>query len=198
MPLKDVYVLVFDGFADWEPAYALAELRRSGNRQVIVVGFDAHTVTSMGGLRIVPDGALSSVEADQVGLLLLPGGDIWEAGSYPQGVLAALMQELLARKTPIAAICGATFALARAGLLNDRRHTSTVPGDLTAVGPGYRGAEHYTSALAVSDQGVITASGLGSVEFARVIFSALQVFSESDEGLWFDMYRHGRLPPSAV
>ena len=146
----------------------------------------------------MPDGALSSVAADQVGLLLLPGGDMWEAGSYPQGVLAALMQELIDRRTPIAAICGATFALARTGLLNNRRHTSTVPGDLAAVGPVYRGAEHYTSALAISDQRVITASGLGSVEFARAIFSALQVFSENDEGRWFDMYRHGRLPPSAV
>jgi putative intracellular protease/amidase len=123
---------------------------------------------------------------------------MWEAGSYPQGILAALMQELIARKTPIAAICGATFALGRAGLLNDRRHTSTVPGDLAVIGPDYRGAEHYTSALAVSDRGVITASGLGSVEFARAIFSALQIFSESDEEMWFDMYRHGRLPNSAV
>ena len=25
-----VHVLVFEGFADWEPAFALAELRRSG------------------------------------------------------------------------------------------------------------------------------------------------------------------------
>jgi putative intracellular protease/amidase len=198
MALKDVYVLVFDGFADWEPAYALAELRRSGNRHVRVVSFDAASVTSMGGLRIVPDGALSNVEPDQIGLLLLPGGDMWEAGSYPQGILGALMQELIARKTPIAAICGATFALGRAGLLNDRRHTSTVPGDLAVIGPDYRGAEHYTSALAVSDRGVITASGLGSVEFARAIFSALQIFSESDEEMWFDMYRHGRLPNSAV
>lgn len=198
MALNDVYVLVFDGFADWEPAYALAELRRSGHRHVRAVGFQADTVTSMGGLRIVPDDALSNVAPDHVGLLLLPGGDMWKAGSYPQDVLTALLRELIARKTPIAAICGATAALARAGLLNDRRHTSTVPGDLAGLGPEYRGAEHYTTALAVADRGVITASGLGSVEFARAIFSALQVFSEGDADTWFAMYRHGRLPHSAV
>jgi putative intracellular protease/amidase len=196
--LQDVYVLVFNGFADWEPADALAELRRSGKRHVRAVGFDEDTVTSMGGLRVVPDMALSNVEYDQVGLLLLPGGDMWEAGSSPEDALVALIEELISRKTPIAAICGATFALGRAGLLNDRRHTSTVPGDLAAIGPAYRGAEHYTSSLAVSDRGVITASGLGSIEFAREIFSALLVFSEGEEETWFDMYRHGRLPNSAV
>ena len=29
-PAAAVHVLVFEGFADWEPALALAELRRSG------------------------------------------------------------------------------------------------------------------------------------------------------------------------
>ena len=33
-----VHVLVFDGFADWEPAHALAELRRSGGLEVVAVG----------------------------------------------------------------------------------------------------------------------------------------------------------------
>ena len=77
MALTDVYVLVFDGFADWEPAHALAELRRSGKRDVVVVGFDANPVVSMGGLRVLPDRSLAGVTADKVGLLILPGGDLW-------------------------------------------------------------------------------------------------------------------------
>lgn len=27
---RTVHVIIFDGFADWEPGHALAELRRSG------------------------------------------------------------------------------------------------------------------------------------------------------------------------
>lgn len=52
MQSGDIHVLVFDGFADWEPAYALAELRRTGERDVVVLGFDGSPVMSMGGLRI--------------------------------------------------------------------------------------------------------------------------------------------------
>jgi hypothetical protein len=44
-----VHVLVFEGFADWEPAYALAELRRSGGLDVVTLGFTDAPVRSMGG-----------------------------------------------------------------------------------------------------------------------------------------------------
>src|SRR5919199_695561 len=46
-----VHVVVFDGFADWEPAYALAELTRSGGLEVVAAGFTRDAVRSMGGLR---------------------------------------------------------------------------------------------------------------------------------------------------
>jgi len=198
MAATDVYMLVFDGFADWEPAHALAELRRWGKREIVTIGFEGRPIVSMGGLRILPDRTLAEVESEQIALLLLPGGDLWEAGTYPQAQLTALLNQLAAIGIPIAAICGATLALARAGLLNDRRHTSTVPGDLSIAAPTYLGAAHYTSALAVTDRGVITASGLGSVDFAREVFAILNLFSTHDQTMWFDMYKHGRLPSTAV
>jgi putative intracellular protease/amidase len=65
-----IHVLVFEGFADWEPAHALAELRRSGNRSVVAVGFDLEPVTSMGGLRVVPDRALNAIQPSEVEMLM--------------------------------------------------------------------------------------------------------------------------------
>jgi hypothetical protein len=62
----------------------------------------------------------------------------------------------------------------------------------------YRGADFYVDAMAVRDRHVITASGLGAVDFARAIFSELQVFSAADEALWFDMFKHGKLPAPAT
>ena len=54
MPEKAVYLLVFDGFADWEPAHAVAELRRTGQYRVESVGLTAAPVESMGGIRVLP------------------------------------------------------------------------------------------------------------------------------------------------
>ena len=42
---------------------------------------------------------------------------------------------------PVAAICGATAGLARAGLLDQRNHTSDAAGYLAAT--GYAGGAHY-------------------------------------------------------
>ena len=190
-----VHVLVFDGYADWEPAFALAELRRSGQQEVVSVGFTRGEVTSMGGLRVRPDLALTEVRAEDVRVLILPGGDMWEReDAYPRAELERVIGEIVAAGRPVAAICAATVAMARAGLLDDRRHTSNMLSYLTGLVPSYRGAAHYDASLAVSDRGVITASGLGAIDFARAIFSELALFSASDEAVWYDMFKNGRLP----
>jgi putative intracellular protease/amidase len=193
-----VHVLVFDGFADWEPSYALAELRRSGHHEVATVGFDGRPVTSMGGLRVLPDRTLRDVRGDEVKILIAPGGDLWEReDAYPRADVDALLARVVAAGRPIAAICGATIALARAGLLDDRRHTSNGSTYLSDTVPEYRGAPLYDTALAVRERGVITASGLGAVEFAREIFAELGVFDAADAALWFEMFKHGKIPAAA-
>jgi len=191
---RAIHVIVFDGFADWEPAHALAELRRWGKRTIRTVGFDGAPVVSMGGLRVIPDVALATVRAEDVELLILPGGDMWQSADYPRAVLEPLVNELLGAETPVAAICGGTLALARAGVLNDRRHTSNMPKYLSAFATEYSGGEHYVALPAVSDRHVITASGLAAIEFARAIFAELGIFSAENETLWFDMFKHGKIP----
>lgn len=190
-----VHVLVFDGFADWEPAHALAELRRWGHHDVVAVGFQRAAVTSMGGLRVLPDCTVPDVQGEGVRILIVPGGDLWEReDAYPRAEFERLLARVIAAGRPIAAICGATVALARAGVLDERRHTSNGPRYLSESVPAYRGRTRYEATLAVRDRGVITASGLGAVDFAREIFAELGLFSAADEALWFDMFKHGKLP----
>jgi putative intracellular protease/amidase len=190
-----VHVLVFDGFADWEPAFALAELRRSGGLEVVTVGFDGTPIRSMGGLQVVPDRVLADVDPSTVRLFLLPGGDLWER-AYPRTELETLLHDLQGRRVPIAAICGGTLALARAGLLDHRSHTSNELAYLGQMVPGYAGASRYVDALAVRDDGLITASGVGATEFAREIFEELEVFSAADRPIWYHLFKYGALPPS--
>jgi putative intracellular protease/amidase len=193
-----VHVLVFNGFADWEPALAIAELRRSGGIAITTVGFTDAPVASMGGLRVLPDRSLGDVDVDDVRLLLLPGGDMWEENRYRRPELDALLHRLAAAGVPIAAICGATLALARAGLLVERQHTSNMPGYLGEFAPGYGGEAGYVDALAVRDRGMITASGAAPVEFAREVLAELGVLSESDREVWYQLFKTGRMPTVAA
>jgi putative intracellular protease/amidase len=75
MPAEAVYLLVVDGFADWEPAHAVAELRRHGKYRVESVGLTSEPVRSMGGLTVLPSKTISQVDVSDVAVLILPGRD---------------------------------------------------------------------------------------------------------------------------
>jgi hypothetical protein len=49
--------------------------------------------------------------------------------------------------------------------------------------------------LAVSDGGLITASQLGSVEFAREVIRTLDLYSPADREHWFRLFKHALPPP---
>lgn len=71
-PKGTAVVFVFDGFADWEPASALAELRRSFGFSVQVMATGSNPVTSMGGLKVVPDLALGDFHPEEAAIVVLP------------------------------------------------------------------------------------------------------------------------------
>jgi putative intracellular protease/amidase len=197
MPTKAVYLFVVPGFADWEAAHAIAELRRHGGYRVEVVGLSADPVESMGGVMVRPSQVLTEVELGDVAMFILPGGDRWEEEA-PEPELVRLLTALDARRIPIAAICAATTVVVRAGLLRGRRHTSNGLAYLAQQVPEYSEAATYVDAPAVRDRGLITASGLSDVEFAAEIMAELGVLSDTDRKRWTELFRGGRVPNGPV
>jgi putative intracellular protease/amidase len=193
MPENAVYLLVVEGFADWEPAHAVAELRRQGQYRVETVGLTRSPVESMGGIRVMPSKTIDEIDTADVAVLILPGGDRWENAPVEREI-EQLVKRLDAQQVPIAAICGATVAIAKMGVLRGRRHTSNGLDYLRSHVPGYVEATNYVDEPAVRDRGLITASGLGDVEFARELFEELDVLSADDRALWGQIFRSARLP----
>jgi putative intracellular protease/amidase len=193
MPNRAIYLLVVEGFADWEPAHAVAELRRHGGYRVETVGLNRDPVISMGGLRITPSRTIDELDINDVAAFILPGGDRWE--NMPmEAELESELKQLDARKVSIAAICAATVAISRAGLLHGRQHTSNGLSYLQSHVPDYNESQNYVEAPAVRDRGLITASGLGDIEFARELLEELNVLSAGDRELWARMFRTAQLP----
>jgi len=188
-----VYFLVFDGFADWQAALALCEIRRPGDWQVRTVGFTLAPVMSMGGLAVQPERALADLDVQRAAMLIVPGGHLWQRGEG-ESVVAAI-RRLHAAGVVVAGIDSGVLALARAGLLDRCRHTGNWPGHIAGRVPGYAGADQYdANVLAVSDAGTITASHLGSVEFAREVIRTLDLYSPAEREDWYRLFKHA-LPP---
>jgi putative intracellular protease/amidase len=181
--------------ADWETAHALCEISGSGKFDVIATGLTERPVVTMGGLTIEPIETISDVDPELTGILVLPGGEMWERKSNERVI--ALIHRLHQEKVPVAAICGATLEIARAGLTLGLRHTSNSRAYLKAKVPSYGDGGHYVDALAVSDAGIVTASGLGCLEFAREIIKLLGLRSAQSADAWYDTHKHGVISADA-
>jgi putative intracellular protease/amidase len=187
---ETVYQAVFDGLADWEVGYATAHInngqwhKEPGRYRVATVGTTTEPVTTMGGVRVVPDVTLEQIDPSSTAMLVLPGGDAWMTGANQPFVAKAV--EVLDDGVPVAAICGATGALAAAGVLDDRPHTSNAVEFLQSV--GYGGSEHYVDEPAVTDGDLITGSGTAPVEFAREVFARLDVYEPHILAAWYKLY----------
>jgi hypothetical protein len=60
----------------------------------------------------------------------------------------------------------------------------------------YGDESFYVNEFAVTDQHILTASGLGCVEFAREVIKQLNLYNEADTRRWFEMFKHGVYPGS--
>ncbi|MEK3916292.1 type 1 glutamine amidotransferase family protein [Paenibacillus sp. FSL H7-0331] len=187
-----VYLYVFDTMADWEIGYLTAELN-SGRyykkglapSKVVTVGIEKTPVTTMGGLKILPDIKLDECSIESTDTLILPGGDTWTETIH-QPILK-IAQRCLKEGILVAAICGATMGLAQTGLLNSRPHTSNDLEYLKMICPTYTGKEYYKMESVVTDGKLITASGIAPLEFSVHVLKALGVFSSQTLDAWYSL-----------
>jgi putative intracellular protease/amidase len=189
MHRRTAYALLRNGFADWEAASALAELRRTFEYPVKTIGLSSESVVSMGGLKVAADLVLSEFAPESASILILPGGNAWLEGEVTE--VSDAVRAVAALSRPVAAICAATLALAHAGLLDNRLHTSNGRDFIEKHVPQYRGQNLYRPLRSVRDQCVVTANGLAPFAFAAEIFRALVPDREEDIKFYESLYSRG-------
>lgn len=136
--MPNPYSYVLDAMADWEAGLLAAELysgrffrRRGESVTVRTISATTELVTTMGGPRVVPDAAVDVVTAELSAVFVLPGADAWDDPRHVAVVDKAAA--LLGHGANVAAMCGPTGALARAGPLargaSTRRRRPRSPDD---------------------------------------------------------------------
>ncbi|WP_157248307.1 DJ-1/PfpI family protein [Nonomuraea typhae] len=191
--MRQIYHAIYETMADWETGFATAHIRNGeyhkepGRYELVTVGLTAEPVVSMGGLRITPDVTLEAIE--DPAMLILPGAALWDAGDE-LAPFAIKARDLLEAGVPVAAICGATAGLARAGVFDTRKHTSAALPYLQ-MQQGYGGAGCYVEAPAVTDSNLITGNPVKPVEFAREIFARLDLYEPAILDAWYRLFAFG-------
>lgn len=191
-----IYIYVLDTLADWEIGHMISELHsgrffKKDAKQISMkyVGCSQKPITTMGGLTIVPDCETKDVVIDENSILLLPGADTWNAPEHT--AILDKAKELLDVGGTVGAICGATIALARTGILDHRPHTSNGAGFLQMFVPEYRGESYYEERLALADDNLITAGATGYLLWTKLIMERMNVFEKDALNAWYEYFRTG-------
>lgn len=191
---RTCYIYVLDTLADWEIGFITAELnsgryldKSKEKLTLIKIGNTLKPIKTMGGITITPDKDLSNVEFKEGDLLVLPGANTWmdEKNQKVLDITAGAIN----KKVVVAAICGATMALAQKGLLDNRRHTSNGKEVLKMFCSAYSGVDYYVNVPVVVDDNLITATGLAPLEFSYEVFKKIGVMKEKTLESWYQLHK---------
>lgn len=173
---KEVLFVLIEEYADWEFALLAPGLRRGfgiwePQYDVRTVAADAGPVMSSGGVRCLPDYTFETIPDDYAALVLVGGMNWW--GEEARRVVP-LVEQALARQIVVGAICDASAFLGAHGFLNDVDHTSNGLAYLqNRAGSAYSGAARYRNVPSVRDGNLVTANGVGFVDFTCNMLAAL-------------------------
>ncbi|MGA8136946.1 MAG: DJ-1/PfpI family protein [Pseudomonas gingeri] len=168
--------ILTENFSDWETA-----LINSTGRGYY--GFDTRfatsggtQVTSSGGMIVTPHLAIEAIQLDELDLLIICGGTVWQTDQAPN--ITDLVIAAHERNIILAGICDGTRVLAQSGVLDNLRHTSNSAENLSKL--NYGGAAYYQDVpYAIADKRVITAPGTAPVSFMAEILYTLGIGDEN-------------------
>ncbi|GAB6074622.1 DJ-1 family glyoxalase III [Nautilia lithotrophica] len=179
----NVCVPLANGFEEIE-AMSLIDVMRRGGLNVIVAGVGGDVIYGAHNIRVIPDTKIELVNADDLDLVVLPGGLPGAINLAEDEATQNLLKEMDKKGKYVGAICAAPYALEKAGVLKD---------NYTAY-PGWEGnirKEGYVSdAKVVEDKNVLTSKGPGTaicfgLEIVRK-FAGEEVYNQLKVGLLAD------------
>lgn len=187
--MKTILYVILEQWADWELAYisSAVNMLGQGKFENKTVSLTKNAVTSIGGVKCLPDYDLQSVPSDYDALILI-GGMSWHNENAMQ--IKALADDCIVKNKVLGAICDACRFLGSVGALNSAKHTANDLNELKRYA-AYNNEKGFIHKQAVSDNNIITANGTAPLEFAREVLKALSVASDEQIKGWYDFHKLG-------
>lgn len=190
-----LYILLPD-FAAHEMVYLMeavssdAQQLKSNPKYVNrIVAPSLSPVTAIGGFKVIPDYSIGDMPDDYAALVLV-GGYGWLTPAADEVV--PVVRKAIGAGKIVGAICNGASFMARAGFLNNIRHTGNGPDQLKLWGgDSYTYPDGYVHRQAVTDGSVVTANGSGVLEFTRELLLLLENDTPEQIEMYYQFNRQG-------
>ncbi|MFX0023993.1 MAG: DJ-1/PfpI family protein [Candidatus Hermodarchaeota archaeon] len=178
--MKKILCFIYDGFADFETVLTCSVINEAEDYKIIYIAYDNELIYSSGGLKIIPDMKVSEVsDLKDIEGLIIPGGGT----RIFKPELKDLVKRLNAKKKLLAAICAGPEFLAKSGVLNGKKYTTTKEPqsyeEENEEDPFPR--ETYVETRAIRDGNIITAKGYAFSDFALKIWDWFNLYDNDQE-----------------
>lgn len=160
------------------------------NREIVTIAYSMEVVKAKCGILYQPHTTVSdAINIDDVDGLIIPGG--WN--NEQKDELTKLIQKLNAEKKLLAAICAGPQYLARAGVLKDKKYTTTLTKEeLDKQGiVDFFPRENFVNEKVVRDQNIVTAIGRSFVDFTMEIIDFFNEFNDEKQKQQYKNYYKG-------
>lgn len=178
--MSKILCFIYNDMADFEMVFACQLLKELNRFELIPIAYEMETVKSNPGLIYQPAATVKqALEYDDVEGIIIPGG--WNSEQREE--LTKLIQKVYKEGKLVAAICAGPQYLARAGILNNHKFTTSWTKEyIESQGKeDFFPRHNYQKQNVVRDRNVITAVGNAFVDFAVEIGDWFNLFESKEE-----------------
>lgn len=177
-----ILVFIYDDMADFEITFAAQLLGADGGKEITTIAFEDKIIKSKCGLSYKPDKLVSDVVNEDVEGLIIPGG--WNGEIRPE--LIKLIQNINAKGKLLAAICAGPRFLAKAGVLDNVKYTTSIVEWTENHAERFKESDpfprqNFVFKRVMRDKNIITAQGTAFIDFAAEVCEWYSLFEDEDD-----------------
>ena len=177
-----ILVFIYDEMADYEITFITHLLGTSAGKEIVTIAYEDKLIKSKSGIIYKPARLVKDVLGEEVEGLLITGG--WNGEIRPE--LIELIQSINAKGKLLGAICAGPRFLAKAGVLDNVRYTTSVVEWTENHVEQFKESDpfprqNFVSERVVTDGNIVTAKGMAFIDFAIAVCDWFSLFDDEED-----------------
>lgn len=184
--MKSIFVFIYDDMADFEITFITHLLAADLGLAIVTISYEDKLIRSKSGIIYKPEKLIKDVLKEDADGLIIPGG--WNGEIRPE--LIKFIQTINSKGNLLGAICAGTRFLAKAGVLDNVRYTTSIINWTETHRKKYMEddpfpRQNFILDRVIRDSNVITAQGNAFIDFAIEVVDWFGGFDDEEDKIAF-------------